>query len=721
MSILARKSSAASTRARALKQAGNDVSDLHIAKAMPSYGTSPAREREEEVLATPRPDADPNTNRPASPARSLADSVDSYDRNGGGGESAHSSRTSHDGRYDAEWDVFARYTRESVYHAPPPQQQVSIAADVGSSRSAPPLLGSTGISSNDEPATLASRLRLRIQNADPSGGGAVEAAATAPSALPTLSPDPTSSPTVSDRSDHLQTPHHPSTAAFEGDVMDDSMDSGGVSAGDGEISFVDDERDDRSPYDGLSPTKDVRREWKYESSGEDSRAVASQRDQRHHLHETSTAVYSPTSSHTPTLSPTLSSSPRPNISNPPNPYGQAKPRGAFFPAPEREDRPRSQSFSHFHFDRLEVPLPTEGFVPEALWLEEVSPPSRKSGHARQKSTASSLRSKMSKRGKTPEPGAAAVVSDEPPATPTQTTERKPRRSLSIKSLRSKRETTPTPTPTKLELPPMPKLTKQSSRVTPSDSAISSRDYFGTVSHDGTDFQVAQANEFQQFAGSRSLETEEDEWGFIGTSPVPVIYRKHGRNVPKTEQAMLAIIAKKHSSSAAKKLGKMLASDGAPPSIRFRVWSWLLAAPTDRSAESHYHRLVDRYSAPKIEVFAIPPAFASHRAFAGDGSARLQEMIATLRYHKPKSYMGEGTCWLAMILFMQAFDVSHAFVLTDIVLDKFASQMSPDVIRTDAVVLESMVVEMDAKLALHLKACGLNCESPIQIRARFAVV
>lgn len=662
---VARKSSVASTSAKALKavNASEEALDFHP-----------------EALATPRPNI---IDRPASPAHSLTESIDSYSESRGGSSAA--SHGGMDGRYDAEWDVFARYTRESVYHALAPQPQVASDATEPSPstlRAIEPV-----VTPEDEPASLASRLRLRIQNTG-RGRGNASASDCHPGttmALPTLSPEPISSPTASDRSDHLQTPHQPSSSAFEGDVV--------------ENAGAEDPDEQEPPYD----MSDSKRRWSYESSvnADAERSQVNLPDTPSHQ-RFAPPVSSPTPTWTPTLSPTMSS-PRPNISNPPNPFGQAKPRGAFFPAPET-DRPRSQSFSHFHFDRLEVPLPTESFVPEKLWLEDVSPPGRRNGsHTRQKSTASSLRSKMSRRGKTPEP-----QQQQPPDESPVPAERKPRRSLSIKSLRSKRETTPT-TPTKLDVPPpMPKLTKQSSRVTPSESAVSSRDYFGTVSHDGTDFQVARAGETRHALPSDASHVEEDEWGFLGASPVPVVYRKHGRNVPKIEQAMLAIIAKRRTDGVAKKLGKMLAVDGAPPSIRFRVWCWLLGAPADRSAESQYHRLVDRYSAPKLEVFAIPPAFASHRAFQGDGVARLQEMIATLRYHKPKSYLGEGTCWLAMIVFMQAFDVSHAFALTDMVLDKFASQMSPDLIRTDAIVLESMVVEMDAKLALHLKACALNC-------------
>ncbi|GHJ84458.1 hypothetical protein NliqN6_0860 [Naganishia liquefaciens] len=210
----------------------------------------------------------------------------------------------------------------------------------------------------------------------------------------------------------------------------------------------------------------------------------------------------------------------------------------------------------------------------------------------------------------------------------------------------------------------------------------------------------------RFPSARPLAvTEYDQYGFLADqSPVPPFAppRMSEKEVTKLEQTLLSLTDRPQTSSSSQKV-KALVESYLPPSVRGRVWSWLLNAPV--LPHQQYQSYIDSFDIPQLEMDpSLIVRFGNHRAFIQGFHSVQQMMFLYIIRHQNAPPPPPDTIWIASVFLSQSFHDADAYALYESFLGRISESWTGGQLRQWAEALQEAIQAHDRELATHLATC-----------------
>ncbi|KAI5453882.1 hypothetical protein NCC49_004878 [Naganishia albida] len=168
-----------------------------------------------------------------------------------------------------------------------------------------------------------------------------------------------------------------------------------------------------------------------------------------------------------------------------------------------------------------------------------------------------------------------------------------------------------------------------------------------------------------------------------------------------QKGQLALTEQAPTASSGKKV-KMLVETQLPPSVRGRVWKWLLAAPA--IPHQQYQNYVDSFDIPQL---AIDPSlirrFSDHRAFM-HGFQSVQQMMFLFITRHQNAPPPPDTIWIASVFLTQSFHEADAYALYECFLERMKECWNDQQLRNWAQTLQEVIQAHDPALEKHLALC-----------------
>lgn len=180
---------------------------------------------------------------------------------------------------------------------------------------------------------------------------------------------------------------------------------------------------------------------------------------------------------------------------------------------------------------------------------------------------------------------------------------------------------------------------------------------------------------------------------------------------------------------------MLVENHLPPSVRARVWKWLLSAPS--IPHQQYQEYIDSFDIPQLEIdpsllryvlglklfmlFTLTVVsnsarrFGDHRAFMHGFQAVQQMMFLYITRHQ-NAPPPPDTIWIASVFLTQSFHEADGYALYESFLERMKECWGNQPLRNWAQVLQEVIQAHDPILAKHLAVCPDLCESTVRLKA-----
>ncbi len=145
----------------------------------------------------------------------------------------------------------------------------------------------------------------------------------------------------------------------------------------------------------------------------------------------------------------------------------------------------------------------------------------------------------------------------------------------------------------------------------------------------------------------------------------------------------------------------------PPSIRTKLWAWLLADPSQTKPNAPFHQLAARCAIhnPKFDARDAIKYFSSHQVFARGGQRMVPELMAVYALTHSK-VVDIDTSWMAAILLTISFDVEEAYNLYDGLVTRMRPVLAAHNIRLESAVIMEFLASMDGPLTKKLGESGV---------------
>jgi hypothetical protein len=170
---------------------------------------------------------------------------------------------------------------------------------------------------------------------------------------------------------------------------------------------------------------------------------------------------------------------------------------------------------------------------------------------------------------------------------------------------------------------------------------------------------------------------------------------------------LALIAKQRSASTVKKVVKLVLESSIPPSIRTKVWAWLLADPLQPTLNAPFHQLASRcpIHSAKFDGRDAVKHFYSHHVFTLGGQRMVPELMAVYALTRSK-VLDIDTSWIAVIMLTKSFDIEEAYSLYDGMVARMRPVLAAHNVRLECAVIMELLSTMDGPLAKKLSDNGV---------------
>ncbi|KAJ9105483.1 hypothetical protein QFC21_001854 [Naganishia friedmannii] len=191
----------------------------------------------------------------------------------------------------------------------------------------------------------------------------------------------------------------------------------------------------------------------------------------------------------------------------------------------------------------------------------------------------------------------------------------------------------------------------------------------------------------------------DAYGFLASeSPVPQSFattRSSEKEVSKLEQTLLALTEHAPTASSDKKVKHLVESHSIPPSVRGRVWQWLLNAPP--IPHQQYQAQLDSFEIPPLQMDPGLVQVFMH------GFHTVEQMMF-LYITQNRSPPSPDTIWIASLFLTQSFHEAEGYALYQGFLQRLIDDGTDNQIKSWAQTVHEVVHAHDPELAQHLAKC-----------------
>jgi hypothetical protein len=163
------------------------------------------------------------------------------------------------------------------------------------------------------------------------------------------------------------------------------------------------------------------------------------------------------------------------------------------------------------------------------------------------------------------------------------------------------------------------------------------------------------------------------------------------------------------------MAKLVFESSIPPSIRTKVWAWLLTDPGQSNSNVPFHQLASRspVGQQKFDGREATKHFRNHHAFARGGHRVVPELMAVYALTHAKASLDIDTSWIAVIMLTQSFDAEEAYRLYDAMVTRMRPVLAAHNVRLEVAVIMDLLGSVDASLAKKLAGSGVAgaCDRP----------